>query len=370
MLPLSDTVDLRSCLKTEYDPHAAQKLRNTNKHMGQRKLLLSEIQLLTEHYASGGRHPKVVYVGAAPGTHLLLLSELFPNTQFVLYDGARFDPDLIGKRMFDLRTTFFTDEICKALMVESELSGKPILLVSDIRSDGGGGGAASFEQQVMWDMLSQKRWVQLIHPLLSLLKFRLPYTLGRDSSVPYLQGKLLFGIWPKKDSTETRLLVKRSDINRDPFEYNFGDYEQTLAFHNQYTRRTCFASALPQNLQAFVRGKDTNVPQYCGCYDCAAELTVLDRYARDAARRAGREDLADNVRGVAKAVKVHAQRWSQLVTLSPTLETEDQSSEVIAAIQSCRRKKRRTNNDSSQAPKKNPILQKNSVHHVDLHRLL
>ena len=57
-------------------------------HWGQRKLMLSEMELLL--LQGTGEGITVVYAGAAPGTHIKLLSELFPSTHFHLYDPAPF----------------------------------------------------------------------------------------------------------------------------------------------------------------------------------------------------------------------------------------------------------------------------------------
>ena len=56
-------------------------------HWGQRKLLLAEIEFLARHAQPG---VICVYAGAAPGTHIEFLAQLFPEVQFVLVDPAPF----------------------------------------------------------------------------------------------------------------------------------------------------------------------------------------------------------------------------------------------------------------------------------------
>ncbi|NBU82626.1 MAG: hypothetical protein EBS55_13370, partial [Flavobacteriaceae bacterium] len=86
------SIDLNSRLSEPYDP---QYKNPYNVHIGQRKLMLSEIQMLNEYYMSGiSKKPILLYVGAAPGHHLILLSMMFPNVFFILYDGAKFVPIL------------------------------------------------------------------------------------------------------------------------------------------------------------------------------------------------------------------------------------------------------------------------------------
>jgi Poly A polymerase regulatory subunit len=57
-------------------------------HMGQQKLFIGELYFLTKH---GSQSTNIVYAGAAPGTHILALSEIFPNHIFHLIDPRGFD---------------------------------------------------------------------------------------------------------------------------------------------------------------------------------------------------------------------------------------------------------------------------------------
>jgi len=66
--------------------HSRGKEPKTVCHWGQRKLLLSEIELLTLH---GSQNNPVVYPGSASGTHITRLAEMFPAHQFHLYDQLR-----------------------------------------------------------------------------------------------------------------------------------------------------------------------------------------------------------------------------------------------------------------------------------------
>lgn len=257
----------------------------TNQHIGQRKLLISEVQLLTTWYASSAAksapHPVLVYVGAAPGSHDLFLHRLFPHVNFILYDGAPFDERLKAQRTaFEVRNEYFTDAHCAELIrrtakgAPGPLAGRPMLFVCDMRSDAPDDDA--FESQVMRDMLSQRRWVETLRPELSLLKFRLPYTLADvpGATVSYLKGRLLWGVWATRDSGETRLLVKKADV-RKSVDYDYEAYERARTFHNHYTRRVCFADAVPAELSHLVFGAEN---AYCSCFDCLTELVTYKKY--------------------------------------------------------------------------------------------
>lgn len=55
-------------------------------HIGQRKLMLNEIQFLTKY-----KSKYCVYAGVAPGNKTYYLSTLFPNTKLILIDPNKFN---------------------------------------------------------------------------------------------------------------------------------------------------------------------------------------------------------------------------------------------------------------------------------------
>lgn len=254
----------------------------TNVHIGQRKLLLSEIQCLTrwqqEHSDLVDKGPIVLYVGAAPGTHLLLLSRMFPNAYFMLYDGAKFDRQLERyPQTFELNQTFVTTDLIKTLKKRrftSPFTASRLVFISDIRL--GAADAHSFESGVTRDMQMQEEWMEILRPSMSLLKFRMSYHLKHGEAISYTKGDILYGIWPKETSGETRLLVRQRDIGTKQ-TYDFKYYEQSMFFHNKYARPYCFTEAQHDKiLKSFVFADKNN---YCPCYDCMAELRTLQEYA-------------------------------------------------------------------------------------------
>ena len=113
----------------EYQP---QYFRNIDpksilsRHEGQRKLFLTELYFLTNY---GHLSNTVVYPGAAHGYHIPLLSSLFPNHTFYLYDPSKF---------FDGITRDTTKiQVFNKLFLEEDAKDpkyKSALLISDIRS--------------------------------------------------------------------------------------------------------------------------------------------------------------------------------------------------------------------------------------------
>ena len=233
-------------------------------HYGQRKLLMSEIELLIR--VDPSKHYTLVYAGAAPGIHIPLLSELFPNITFHLYDPGVFQINETDRiRLFN---TYFTDEEA-GLYVEVP----NLIFVCDIRR--------SPDELLVWeDMLAQQRWHMIMRPVLTSLKFRLPWPengvvfLGRRVTrqhprVLYLDGDIHLPIWGRTQTTESRLVIDERFYNHQgrPMTrlYDCFAYEEEMCYFNRVIR----PSTHNQPLRA--GGLDA-------CYDCAAEVAVLDQY--------------------------------------------------------------------------------------------
>ena len=267
----TDIVNLDTPNKIPYNKTFSSE---TNVHMGQRKLLLSEIQLITEYYKNNTIHPVVLYVGSAPGTHLITLSIMFPNVYFILYDGANFDPILKNyPNVYDIHegeSGFVTTDTIKT--IKSKLNPNNLLFISDIRL--GDKDKIKFENAVMKDMENQQEWIEILKPKMSLLKFRISYNMKHDDKLKYTKGDILYGVWPPGTSGETRLLVKQNDIFKK-INYDFKDYEETMSFHNRYQRPYCHQE-IPETIKNHIFVKNNN---YCPCYDCLAELSILYKYS-------------------------------------------------------------------------------------------
>ena len=271
-IPFKTTLDLArrpTWMAEPYSKAVEQELfkQKANIHVGQRKLLLSEIQLLTLYYKRNTIHPTVVYVGAAPGHHIRFLHILFPKINFILYDGAPYEPALkaaasstAGAKIYELHNSFFTDDTCHEI---AALKLNKLIFISDIRM--GEENKNRFEDLVGRDNAAQRGWVNILKPAYSLLKFRLPYSLKHGQKISYVRGKIMYQVWPPMASGETRLLVHKDDIKKE-MDYDFKTYEEALFYHNRWTRRYCF-----------VKEAEATKHADCPCYDCMAEkFTWLD----------------------------------------------------------------------------------------------
>ena len=242
--------------------------RKTVIHWGQRKLLMSEIEFIQMCLPPLDKRCVVIYAGAAPGTHVVILSKMFPEHRFVLVDPAGFHVEADGDRIIT-RIAFFTDELAQALKEEYE--GWHVLFVSDVRStDHERESEEENERRIKMDMESQAQWHRILRPFKSMLKFRLPYTAGTTA---YLDGPIFLPVWGPISTTECRLVV---DTDAGERIYDHTEHEQKMFYFNTTTRPAEYAHG--------VRGCGID-----GCYDCRAEVGILRNLL---GRRASAKDIA------------------------------------------------------------------------------
>jgi cap2 methyltransferase len=224
-------------------------------HWGQRKLLLSEIEFLTKYGVSGAT---VVYAGAAPGTHTRYLIELFPELKFVLVDPAPFSGRLTQAPRCLLRHELFTDAVAHQYAARDD-----VLFLCDIRScDWLIHDNLDHENKVLEDMQEQHRWHDIIQPIKSLLKFRLPWTPG---CTQYLAGDIYLSAFGPITTTETRLVPH----GHERVMWDHKKYEEQLFHFNTVTRVARYAHTMPV-------GRPGHGLDYC--YDCRAEVEILSQY--------------------------------------------------------------------------------------------
>ena len=225
-------------------------------HWGQRKLLMSEIEFLTM-YGTGDQ--TVVYAGAAPGTHITYLAELFPTLRFVLVDPAPFTVKETDR--ITIINDLFTDALARQLHDQHER----ILFVSDIRrADPFQAGMTSDEVEriIKEDNAMQRGWHTIMEPERSMLKFRLPWDDGRTE---YLDGDVYLPVWGPVTTTETRLITHHKSVQTK--WYDNRKYESQMFYFNRVTRPSLF--------EHDVRGEGID-----HCYDCRAEIHILSEYLK------------------------------------------------------------------------------------------
>jgi hypothetical protein len=210
--PVVTYSDIKGSLKYTEE----EKIYTAAYHIGQRKLILNEIQFLTR--IPTDELSLVVYAGAAPSHKGAMLASLFPNLKLLLIDPAPFeirpyrnvvvtalnvtdetDPAETIDRAFD---AFKTADICTARILMSggiaeelgrrfgvvgssnnktggkkevtqKISFSRLYFVSDIRTNIDEEGPSTFD--IVWNSAQHVEWVTKMAPTESMLKFRTPF---------------------------------------------------------------------------------------------------------------------------------------------------------------------------------------------------
>jgi hypothetical protein len=226
-----------------------KQLPRTTVHLGQRKLLYTEVEFFTLFLKPKSKSI-VIYAGAAPGSHIPYLKDMFPNITFILYDPRPYDPRL--KHLKDTYTyqEYFTNDVAQQL--KKTFKDEDIYFISDIRT-------VVTEEDINSDLNMQKDWVEILKPRYSMLKFRLP---RNTEDYKYMSGDVYLQIWSPISSTETRLMVPEEYTMID---YNVNLYEGQLQYFNRIAR-----------VQYYPHSYD--IPGFDHCYDCYSELKILEKY--------------------------------------------------------------------------------------------
>jgi hypothetical protein len=205
--------DIKDSLK--YQPDTSK--NNMGLHIGQRKLLLSEVQFLTKHSVK-----YCIYAGSAPGHKTHFLAQLFPDIKFILIDPNQFDlvladiPNnekithrhqknddithiyyefptksnsyLDNKKINDYSKTdssklinFIKKSNHKIFIIEDYMNEKistilnglgKTVFISDIRSSIKG---TPSDFDIIWNTSMVYNWINVLKPEYTMVKFRVPY---------------------------------------------------------------------------------------------------------------------------------------------------------------------------------------------------
>lgn len=235
-------------------------------HWGQRKLLLGEIEFFTLYLQNNSiENITCIYAGAAPGTHIILLSKLFPNINFILYDPRDFSEELIEyskDNNIEIFQEYFTDETAYNL---SNLDSN-ILFISDIRTANiETMNQEEIEECVKSDHVMQKNWYDIIKPKMTMLKFRLPWD---DNITSYIDGEIYLQCYAPLSSTETRLVINNYTSHLK--SYDNKKYEEQLFYFNKYCRETEYENPLSK-LNTLNKNGLTNK------YDSICEIYIISK---------------------------------------------------------------------------------------------
>ena len=232
-------------------------------HNGQRKLLMTELEFITNEYYKLDKSNKIIlYIGASAGIdsiHTYTLAKMFPEFEYHLYDKNDFYPKLYKLENVKIFKKWFTDNDSK------KYKNKNVLMISDMRDPDiahskknlNNPNILGMNKVVTDDMNIQMKFYMDINPVSALLKFRLPWTPGKTL---YLDGTIYYQVWQGYESTETRIIP-----NGKIKKYDHTSYEERLFYFNTETR---------------LRYYNHSYSCYCHCFDCMSEITILENYIK------------------------------------------------------------------------------------------
>lgn len=242
-LVYSDNLELLPMIQVDKKKH----VRKFNNDM---RLLLSEILFITRYVSySVDKKIKIIYIGAAPGFHLIKLMKLFPFINFDLYDKEDIDQNLqqyinenqnqvtFYKENFSLETCDNYEESIDDIYLITD--NREVIFMSEVRN-----GKNIFqedkEKSYEQDMNFQKEVCIRLNPKYAFLRFRPPHFYENKSVEPaifeYFYGTVWLMIYNDYKSIEGRLAV--NDYSNDKFRWNYKDYNHRLNFFNDTLRES------------------------------------------------------------------------------------------------------------------------------------
>lgn len=233
-------------------------MKMERKYNNDLKLLMNEILFLILYVEMLGNPIKVIYMGAAPGFHLIKLLKMFMFIEFDLYDPEPLHPELQQYVDENPQQVRYYPEKFDVLTCEHYVdSPYDIYLITDHRDvkfnkdpiyppgsniqELKDRHQADKEASYMEDMKLQMEVCKVLKPKFANLRFRPPHfynTMTIKSPEPaifnYFFGTIWLMIYNDFKSTESRIVV--SDYSNDSFAWNYKSYQYRLNFFNSQTR--------------------------------------------------------------------------------------------------------------------------------------
>jgi len=258
--------------------HQEKNSCKTLAHYGQLKLLISEIEFLNKiiNIDKNIENILIIYIGAAPGIHIKLLYEMFPNFEYILIDPDKFSEDIINlsktNNNINIINKLFYEKETEEL--KKEYSNKNIYLISDIRAFS----ENNYENMGNWEIQTkreediiennklQMKFYDLLKPKLSMFKMRLPFykEITEIKTIKFLEGEIYYQAYAGPRSTETRIIVQE---NAKIINYDCELYENNLFSFNYYIRPNFYPNRFTFK-EFFIDN----------CYDCYTFTKILEEY--------------------------------------------------------------------------------------------
>jgi len=259
---------------------------------GQRKLLMMELLFFTYFWDPKKiPRPHVLYIGSAPGNHIKILSDIYSDLTFHLYDPTDFTVETTPRII--KYPQLFKDEDAKLWSGRMD-----VFFISDIRRT-----PFNEENNELWertiteDMNMQWKWCKMIRPVYFHLKFRLPNTI---KSLEYVQGEIFKQPWVRINSTECRIIGSDPDRKK---VYDIPSHYNRMYYHNLVIRGR-------QKFMNPVTNDETPIwsPELLNDYDSTYEAFLL----LDVMKKIGIELTLRNLRLFSRYITVQLNRFENL----------------------------------------------------------
>lgn len=207
-------------------------IKYPERYWKERKMLIGDIDFLSR--LSKNHFHIVVYAGSSSGKHIKILSDMFQNIEFHLYDTKEFSKNIIGQPRIKINPYYINNNIVedrgnftdKVAEYYNKLSSKAVIVfISRIKSN------LSTDELLKINQSQQENWIKIMKPVISMVRFKIPYE--KNDVYPYLNGELRFNCWDMGNSDETRLIVI------PPFSLKnrkYSTYRENMSWYNLVLR--------------------------------------------------------------------------------------------------------------------------------------
>lgn len=308
---------------------------NFGLHIGQRKLLLNEVQFLTHN-----NQKYCIYAGSAPGNKTHFLSKLFPKVKFILVDPNIFNIKLVesGKssrkqKHNDIVMLYYkyptysnvydkNDEIekmnntdvnklinfiettdYKIYIIEDYMNDKLAKIlsklknynfISDIRSNVSGNIPMDFD--IVWNRSMVHNWINYLKPEVSMVKFRIPYYNTKEDFSKFDFAKESFNLSKKngidfvKNYENKRFEMSKVDLYIQPWKGSSSTEMRGWIYKRNINKIVNYCSKKIEDTLFYynkIARLGFNVNKYankkigiCHCNDCSIECSIWENYVK------------------------------------------------------------------------------------------
>ena len=316
--------------------YSGQQIIKAAPHIGQRKLLLNEIQFLNKVNEN-----MCVYAGAAPGNKTHYLSNLFPKVKFILVDPNKFDlfnpknnkshrqeqhKDIIhiysyyptnsnsypgNKKISEMSSAektklinFIKKSDYKIFIIEDymdmvhaefiKLLSMDVSFISDIRSNSSDGGSP-LDADIYWNSSMMYNWIKLIKPVKSMLKIRMPYGTDKKQIIkdksfqPDFKLSKKEGIDFIKNYMDDEFYMSKSELFIQPWagrsstemrmHINREDINDIVKYDvSKIEDKFYYYNSINRSWVCHSNSNAEKELHFCHCNDCALENKILTEY--------------------------------------------------------------------------------------------